>query len=107
MLDTASFFSVLADPTRLRLLCLMKNGEICVCHLQQVLQTNQPKVSRHLACLKKAGLVTSRRQGKWMHYRLAEIKGPNKRILSETLRRIAAEPEARKDSRRLKGMCCS
>ena len=107
MLDAAVFFSALADPTRLRLLSLMKGGEICVCHLQQVLQTNQPKVSRHLAYLKMAGLVKSRRQGKWMHYSLAEVKGPLKKIFSQTLTHIAAEPQSRKDAQRLKGMRCS
>ena len=106
MLDAASFFSALSDPTRLRLLCLMKDGEVCVCHLQQVLQTNQPKVSRHLAYLKKAGLVKSRRQGKWMHYSLAGAQGPMKKVLAETLAHVAAEPQARKDARRLKGMRC-
>ena len=55
MRDLASFHAALADKTRLRLLCLMEGGEICVCHLQGILQTNQPKISRHLAYLRKSG----------------------------------------------------
>jgi ArsR family transcriptional regulator len=107
MQNTAAFFSALAEPTRLRLLCLMRDGDVCVCHLQRVLQTNQPKISRHLAYLKSAGLVRSRRQGKWMYYSLAGIRGPLKRVLSETIAHTRTKPQARKDARRLKGMRCS
>ena len=57
MRDTVTFFAALADVSRLRLLRLMQDGEICVCYLQGVLQTNQPKVSRHLAYLRKVGLL--------------------------------------------------
>src|SRR5690242_13687234 len=64
-------FSALADPTRLRLVNLMAEGEICVCYLVEVLEAPQPKISRHLAYLRKAGIVAARREGKWMHYRLA------------------------------------
>ncbi len=72
MRDLALFYTALSDPTRLRLLSLMRGGEVCVCHLQAVLKTNQPKISRHLAYLKKTGLVEARRDGKWMHYRLRQ-----------------------------------
>jgi DNA-binding transcriptional ArsR family regulator len=74
--------AALADENRLRLLNLMKGGEICVCHLQGVLQTNQPKISRHLAYLRKAGLVEARRDGKWTHYRLKKLSGTFNDILS-------------------------
>lgn len=107
MRNVAHFFSALAEPTRLRLLYLMKDGEICVCFLQGVLQTNQPKVSRHLAYLKKAGLVTARRQGKWMHYSLANIEAPLQKILSETFSRLGKETQAKKDLQRLKYISCS
>ena len=66
MREIALFYSALSDETRLRLLSLMKDGEVCVCHLQGVLKTNQPKISRHLAYLRRAGLVEARRDGKWM-----------------------------------------
>ncbi len=107
MRNVANFFSALAEPTRLRLLYQMKNGEICVCFLQGVLQTNQPKVSRHLAYLKKAGLVKARRQGKWMHYSLAKIEAPLQNILWETLSRLEKEPQTKRDVKRLKHISCS
>src|SRR5437868_9716946 len=69
----AAVLKACADQTRLRLLNLMaEEGEVCVCHLVDVLGTNQPKVSRHLAYLKRAGLVSDRKDGLWVHYRLAE-----------------------------------
>ena len=64
------FFSALADKTRLRLLNLMRDGEVCVCFFAETLGTNNPKISRHLSYLKRADLVKGRREGKWMHYRI-------------------------------------
>jgi ArsR family transcriptional regulator len=69
-------YAALADPTRLRILSLLGDGEICVCHLHASLDVPQPTASRHLAYLRKAGLVAARREGIWMHYRLAEIGNP-------------------------------
>src|ERR1700730_16423140 len=63
-------FRALADPTRLRLLNLVADREICVCYFVEILRTSQPKISRHLAYLRNAGIVAARREGKWMHYRL-------------------------------------
>ena len=70
--DFELLFRALADRTRLRLINLVADGEVCVCSLVEVLNTSQPKVSRHLAYLRRAGLVSPRREGKWMHYRLCE-----------------------------------
>src|SRR5450432_734849 len=64
-------FRALADPTRLRLLNLIADREICVCYFVEILRISQPKISRHLAYLRRAGIVEARRQGRWMHYRLA------------------------------------
>src|ERR1700678_3694766 len=84
--DLALLFAALADRTRLRLLNLMNGKEVCVCYFVEILGQSQPKISRHLAYLRRAGIVTARREGKWMHYR---IVAPNHagaaRILSETL----------------------
>src|SRR4051812_27049428 len=66
--DMELFFLALADRTRLRLLSLIGEDEVCVCFFVEALKIHQPKISRHLAYLRKAGLVSSRRQGKWMHY---------------------------------------
>jgi ArsR family transcriptional regulator len=66
-----AFFRALADETRLRCLALLGQGELCVCDLTAVLELAQPKISRHLAYLREAGLVVDRRQGRWIHYRLS------------------------------------
>jgi ArsR family transcriptional regulator, arsenate/arsenite/antimonite-responsive transcriptional repressor len=107
MRDLALFFAALSDETRLRLLNLMKNREICVCYLQEVLKTNQPKISRHLAYLKRAGLVHGRRDGKWTHYRLAKLDDERQKILSQTLVRLGREKQVVKDSQRLQSVNCS
>src|SRR4029078_6880263 len=79
-------FQALGDRTRLRILGLLTSGEVCVCHLHESLKLRQPKVSRHLAYLRRAGLVETRREGLWVHYRLAS--------LSDTvLRDVPANPE--------------
>lgn len=100
------FHAALADENRLRLLCLIQGGEICVCYLQEVLQTNQPKISRHLAYLKRAGLVEARRDGKWMHYRLKKLKPGFEKILADTLAHLEKEPQIKKDAQRLKQIRC-
>jgi ArsR family transcriptional regulator, arsenate/arsenite/antimonite-responsive transcriptional repressor len=64
-------YAALADPTRLRILSLLGDGEICVCHIHASLDVPQPTASRHLAYLRKSGLVEARREGIWMHYKLA------------------------------------
>lgn len=69
-------FAALADETRRRILGLLASGEICVCHIHEALDIPQPTASRHLAHLRKAGLVTTRREGLWVHYRLAELGDP-------------------------------
>ncbi len=66
----AEQFKAFADPTRLRILSLLERGELCVCHIVDVLGEGQPKVSRHLAILRHAGLVTARVEGPWRHYAL-------------------------------------
>ena len=106
MRDVSGFFAALADENRLRLLYLMKAGEICVCYLQGVLQTNQPKISRHLAYLKKAGLVEARRDGKWMHYRLKKLAPGREKILAATLQYLEQEVPIKKDAQRLGQIVC-
>jgi len=69
-------YAALADPTRLRILSLLSEDEICVCHIHASLDVPQPTASRHLAYLRKSGLVETRRDGIWMHYRLAPIDNP-------------------------------
>jgi len=101
-------FRALADPTRLRLLNLIADREICVCYFVEILRISQPKVSRHLAYLRRAGIVASRREGKWMHYRLvAPGDQAAASILSETLKHLKTKPEMRHDVSRLNSACCS
>jgi ArsR family transcriptional regulator len=69
-------YAALADPTRLRILSLLKDGEVCVCHIHASLGVPQPTASRHLAYLRRAGLVAARRDGIWMHYSLAPQADP-------------------------------
>ena len=100
-------FKALSDPTRLRLLSLLSEGEVCVCFLSQVMKLVQPKVSRHLAYLKRAGLVTSRREGKWMHYAWTEQPDPVSRNIMNGLRDwMAKDKTLRRERAALKRVCC-
>src|ERR1700745_3507986 len=84
------FFKALADRTRLRLINLIGDDEVCVCFFVEVFKTNQSKISRHLAYLRRAGLVSSRREGKWMNYRLVEPSDFNAARIFRELRRCLA-----------------
>ncbi len=101
-------FRALADTTRLRLLNLIADREICVCYFVEILKMSQPKISRHLAYLRKAGIVAARREGKWMHYRLTIPKDEvASRILRETLRHLQEKPDMKRDLARLGSACCA
>lgn len=100
------FFAALADRTRLRLLNLIGDDEICVCFFPEVIGTNQPKISRHLAYLKRAGLVSARRDGKWMHYQITE---PNNKRAVEVFSKIRGmlkeDKEMQADRKKLLNVC--
>lgn len=106
------FFRALGEPTRLRLVLLLRAGEVCVCHLVSTLEESQPLVSKHLAALRKAGLVNSRKDGYWRHYSLAGPAGPAHAKLLGLLDEIASEhPEAERDRKKLEKVlhaarCC-
>src|SRR6202000_1003319 len=96
------FFQALGDTTRLRLLNLMGDQEICVCYVVEILGQGQPKISRHLAYLRSAGIVEARREGKWMHYRI--IMPPNigaAQVLRQTLGWLRDEKLMQADRARL------
>lgn len=102
------FFAALADRTRLRLLNLIGDDEICVCFFSEVIGTNQPKISRHLAYLKRAGLVSARRDGKWMHYQITEPN--NKRaveVFSKIREMLKEDKEMQADREELLNVCCA
>lgn len=101
-------FRALADRTRLRLLNLMGDDEVCVCFFVEILGMSQPRVSRHLAYLKKAGIVASRRDGKWMHYRVASPADADAaRILADVRESLGNDQEMRRERQKLVKFCCS
>ncbi|MEY2530861.1 MAG: ArsR family transcriptional regulator, arsenate/arsenite/antimonite-responsive transcriptional [Verrucomicrobiota bacterium] len=105
--EAALLFRTLSDPTRLRLLNLLACGETCVCELSDTLRVVQPKVSRHLAQLKRAGLVEAQREGKWMHYRWAQQGDPLVRHVLLGLRQwMAGHEKMNGERRRRDEVCC-
>ena len=105
-ITTDEFFQSLADTTRLRcLLLLAREGKLCVCELQHALDQPQPKISRHLAMLRSAGIVSDRRDGQWIHYRLHPgLPAWAQQILTVAARGSAAAEPYTRDHRRLKAM---
>jgi ArsR family transcriptional regulator len=105
--DLVRLFAALADPTRLRLLNLMDGREVCVCYFVEILKQGQPKISRHLAYLRNAGIVNARREGKWMHYSIKHPDDPRaSAILDSTLQSFKADHEMQSDLARLGKACC-
>lgn len=91
--DSVATLKAFADPVRLRLLNLLSDGrEVCVCHLHEALVLPQPTVSRHLASLRNAGLVVGRKDGLWVHYRLARPLPPLARLLLGCLGSSLGDP---------------
>jgi ArsR family transcriptional regulator len=106
--DKELFFRALADRTRLRLLNLMQADEVCVCFFVEILKTNQPKVSRHLAYMRRAGIVGARREGPWIHYRIVEPSDADAaRVLKEVLSWLANDQEMQRERDRLVKVCCA
>jgi ArsR family transcriptional regulator len=103
-------FKALADPTRIRILGLLTAGEICVCHIHESLRLPQPLVSRHLAYLRRAGLVKTRKEGLWVHYRMVSRRdGVTGALLDAVTHVIGHLPTVAKDAKRLekKTGCCA
>ena len=103
-----SFYTALGDKTRLRLLNLMRGEEVCVCFFTEVLGDSQPKISRHLAYLRNAGIVKARREGKWMHYSIIDPEAEGgKNVLNEVLAWLDGQEEMRNERERYNEVCCS
>jgi ArsR family transcriptional regulator len=101
--ELAEVYKALADETRLRILALLRDGEVCVCHLQGSLRLPQPTISRHLAYLRRSRLVAARRDGVWMHYRLAPAASPVvKQVVDSALHALTHAESTVNDSARLK-----
>jgi len=104
----AFLIKALADHTRLRLINLIGDDEVCVCFFVEVLKINQPKISRHLAYLRRAGVVSARREGKWIHYRLVEPPDPHAaNIFREVRAALPNDPAMKSDRARLEKICCA
>jgi len=102
------FFQALGDTTRLRLLNLMGDQEVCVCYFVEVLDLPQPKISRHLAYLRSAGVVEARGEGRWTHYQI--VMPPHigaSQILRQTLDWLREEKIMQADNARFSKACCS
>ena len=102
-------FQALGDATRLRILGLLLTGEVCVCDIHESLKLSQPKVSRHLAYLRKAGLVETRRDGLWVHYRLATAPEPVLGVIRDAVTHALMHVNTvQRDAKRLerKNGCC-
>ncbi len=115
-LTAETFYKALADTTRLRsLMLLTQEGELCVCELTHALDIIQPKISRHLAQLREAGIVSTRREGQWIYYRLNKrLPAWAKQVLKATAKGVADEAPFSQDRKVLKAMpdrpgasCCA
>src|SRR5207253_7365755 len=107
--EMETLFKALADATRLRILGLLLTGEVCVCHVHESLRISQPKASRHLAYLRRAGLVETRRDGLWVHYRMATLDDPVLATVQRTVTHALTHMDGvHKDVERLqkKTGCC-
>lgn len=103
MKKTAQLFKALSDDTRLRIMGLLLQGELCVCDLVAILGLPQSTVSRHLAYLRNSGLVSDSRQGVWMHYRLADGRFPLQQDIFDLLRKdLAGLPQVLSDQKALR-----
>ena len=105
--DLVPLFQALGDRTRLRLLHLMAPGEVCVCFFVEVLGESQPKISRHLAYLRRAGVVAARRDGKWMHYGIVRpADEAAARVLDAALEAVSEDRQMQRDRMALERVCC-
>ena len=108
--EMETVFRALADQTRLRILGLLLTGEVCVCHIHDSLRISQPKASRHLAYLRQAGLVATRREGLWVHYRMATLPDAVLEVVRSTVAHALTHLDiVRKDVQRLRKNtgCCA
>ena len=106
--DRELFFRALADSTRLRIINLIGDQEVCVCFFVEILKTNQPKISRHLAYLRRAGIVAARREGIWMHYRISTPNDENAaKVLTDVRAWLATDAAMQQDRQRLDKICCA
>ena len=107
MITAPEFYDLLSDETRLRCLMLLyKKGELCVCEFSQTLESSQPKISRHLALLRKSGMICDERRGQWIYYRLnSSLPAWVKNVLSTSFESLQKIDPYRKDIKRVSSSC--
>lgn len=101
-METARLLKVLGDETRLRMVHLLREGELCVCDLMELLSLSQPNASRHLNRLREAGLVSCERRAQWMYYRLHLETFARSPFLAALLEEVSQERLFREDEERLR-----
>lgn len=107
-MQLVTLLAALSDRTRLRVLSLLGRGELCVCYFVEILEETQPKISRHLAYLRRLGLVNARRDGKWIHYSLARpAESSLAKVLDATLEAAESDPDVTRDRKSLESACCA
>jgi ArsR family transcriptional regulator, arsenate/arsenite/antimonite-responsive transcriptional repressor len=109
LVEMETLFKALADATRLRILGLLLTGEVCVCNIHESLKIPQSKASRHLAYLRRSGLVETRRDGLWIHYRLGKLGDPVLAAIGDAVRHALTHIEVvHRDAERLQKRtgCC-
>ena len=109
MSELEQLFQALGDATRLRILGRLLAGEVCVCDIHQTLKIPQPKASRHLAYLRRSGLGATRREGLWIHYRLADVRDTGSSAIMIAVRHALTHVDVvRQDLERLQKRtgCC-
>lgn len=106
MMTPNELFSLLSDETRLRCLVLLqKEGELCVCEISQIIESTQPKMSRHLALMRNSGLVSDKRRGQWVYYSLnPSLPGWAKKIIESTLENLQKEEPYSTDIGRMRSL---
>ena len=106
--EVEKLFLALSDRTRLRILNLIGDDEVCVCFFVEIFGEAQPKISRHLAYLRRAGIVAARREGKWMHYRIVSPRDAHARRILDAVRSwLRDDREMQRDRERLVKLCCA
>jgi ArsR family transcriptional regulator len=107
-MELLTVLNALADRTRLRVLNLLRRGELCVCYFVEILDETQPKISRHLAYLRRSGLVKARREGKWIHYSLATPKDTAvAKVFESALDAVVDDKQMQRDVTALTRACCA
>ena len=91
MMEMLGIFKALSEESRLRIISLLRDGELCVCDIFTALNMSQPKISFHLNVLKEAGLIKDRKQGKWIHYSINDADLFRRFLISSVIERIPAD----------------